>query len=123
MTERRERGAVTAETAVALPALVLVLALCLGGVATGVAEVRCVDAARAAARALARGDEPSRAVALARAAAPSGAVVTIRRTGDTVTVTVSARVALVPVGGRRLAIPVDASASAVVEPGVDGPGG
>ena len=51
-----EHGAVTAEFAVVLPGVTLVLALCLGAVATGAAQVRLEDAARVAARAAARGD-------------------------------------------------------------------
>ena len=47
---------VTAEIAVALPALVLVLTLALAGVATATDHVRCVDAARTGARLLARGE-------------------------------------------------------------------
>jgi len=45
-----EHGAVTAEFAVVLPGVTLVLALCLGAVATGAAQVRLEDAARVAAR-------------------------------------------------------------------------
>ena len=47
---------VTAEIAVALPALVLVLTLALAAVATATDQVRCVDAARTGARLLARGE-------------------------------------------------------------------
>ena len=42
-----ERGMATAELAVALPAVVLVLALCLTAMALGVDHVRAEDAARA----------------------------------------------------------------------------
>lgn len=51
-----ELGAVTAEFAVALPAVTAVLALCLGAASTGVAQVKLEESARAAARAAARGD-------------------------------------------------------------------
>jgi Flp pilus assembly protein TadG len=54
---------VTAEFAVALPAIMLVLAICLGAVHLVTLEVRLTDAAAAAARALGRGesvDEASR---------------------------------------------------------------
>ncbi|GAB3882575.1 hypothetical protein GCM10027612_13340 [Microbispora bryophytorum subsp. camponoti] len=44
----RERGSVTAETAVALPALVVVLIASLWAVTVVGAQLRCVDAARAA---------------------------------------------------------------------------
>lgn len=45
-----ELGAVTAEFAVALPAVTAVLALCLGAASTGVAQVKLEESARAAAR-------------------------------------------------------------------------
>jgi len=57
---------VTAEVAVALPALVLVLTLALGAVTAMTDQLRCVDAARTGARLLARGeavDEVRRQVA------------------------------------------------------------
>ena len=41
---------VTAEFAVVLPAVVFVLALCLGAMGLALDQVRCVDAARAGAR-------------------------------------------------------------------------
>src|SRR5205085_12627019 len=69
----RQRGSVTAEFGVALPAFVLVLALGLGAVAAATAQLRCVDAARAGARAVARGETVAAAIAAARAAAAGGA--------------------------------------------------
>ena len=45
-----ELGSVTAEFAVALPAVTAVLALCLGAASTGVAQVKLEESARAAAR-------------------------------------------------------------------------
>jgi len=86
---RRDRGTATAEFAVALPAFVAVLVVALAGVATGIDHVRCVDAARSAARALARGDSPAAAMAVARAAAPGGAQVVTSVTSGTVTVRVT----------------------------------
>ena len=68
---------VTAELAVAIPAAVLVLAMCLAAISTAVDQIRCVDAARTAARAAARGDDPARVSALALAAAPEGASVSV----------------------------------------------
>lgn len=56
---RGERGSVVAEFAVAMPAVLLVLALLLGGVQLGATAVRLQDAAADAARGLARGDGPS----------------------------------------------------------------
>lgn len=50
-----DRGSVAAEFAVALPAVVLVLGVCLGGVGVGSQQLRLQDAAAAAARGLGRG--------------------------------------------------------------------
>jgi hypothetical protein len=50
---------VTAEFAVALPAVLLCLALCLGAVRVAVQQVRLSDAAAVAARMLGRGDDPT----------------------------------------------------------------
>jgi Flp pilus assembly protein TadG len=74
----RDRGTVTAETAVVLPALVVVLVLCLWSVTVVGQQLRCIDAARTGARALARGEQPEAARAAAQRAAPDGATVTLR---------------------------------------------
>ena len=96
-----ERGAATAELAVALPSLVIVLAVSLAAIDLGVSQVRCVDAARVGARLLARGDTPLQALAEARAAAPAGARVRVATADQRVTVTVTASVPglLTPLGG------------------------
>ena len=57
-----ERGSAVAEFAVALPAVLLVLALMLGGIQLGALQVRMQGAAADAARSLGRGD-PASAVA------------------------------------------------------------
>ena len=51
-----EEGVITAEFAVALPAVTVVLALCLGAASTGVAQLKVEESARTVARAAARGD-------------------------------------------------------------------
>ncbi|MFZ2488578.1 MAG: TadE family type IV pilus minor pilin [Anaerolineae bacterium] len=79
----------TAEFAVALPAVVLVLVVGLTAIIAGIDQVRCVDAARLAARSFARGDNPADARALARRAAPGGASIEVTASGDLVTATVS----------------------------------
>ncbi len=56
------------------------------------AQLRCVDAAHAAARAAARGDAPADVEAAGRTVAPPGAVVTVTRVGDQVHVAVRADV-------------------------------
>lgn len=80
---------VTAELALTLPAVVLVLVICLSALAWGVDHVRCVDAARVAVRELARGEPSGRALADAQRAAPEEARVTVSRSGGDVTVTVT----------------------------------
>ncbi|MDX3097529.1 TadE family type IV pilus minor pilin [Streptomyces sp. ME01-24h] len=88
---RRDGGYVTAEAAVVIPSLVFLTALLLWGLAAAAAQIRCVDAARAGARAAAR-DEPDAAVLrTARTAAPTGAAVSVHRGGELVRVTVEAR--------------------------------
>ena len=74
-------GASTVEAALGIAALVVVLVLCLAGVTAVSMQVRCVDAAREAARLAARGDERS-AVEAARRIAPGGALVQVHRDGD-----------------------------------------
>src|SRR6185312_9256918 len=69
---RRDDGYVTAETAVVLPALVVLLGAALWAIAVAGAQVRCVDAARDGARAAARGEPDSAVVAVAKLAGPPG---------------------------------------------------
>ena len=72
----------TAELAVVLPALVLVAALAVWTLMAAAAHLRCVDAARAAVRELARG-EPVQAVRdLGARRAPEGARVRVAAQGD-----------------------------------------
>lgn len=68
---RRDDGSVTAEFAVALPAVAVVLAACLLGLQVAGTQLRLQDAAALAARALARGDPPGSAVGLVAGAALS----------------------------------------------------
>lgn len=89
---------VTAELAVAIPSVVIVLAMVLGGVSLGIDQVRCVDGARLAARAAARGDPASVAIATAVRAAPDGARVSLSRGGSQVTATVGLRREVAGVG-------------------------
>ena len=56
MDLRADRASATAETAVALPALVLALGMCVWVLALVATTLRCAEAARAAARTAARGD-------------------------------------------------------------------
>jgi hypothetical protein len=85
-----------------------VLTLCVSGLTAVSMQVRCVDAAREAARLAARGDDAS-APGVARNIAPNGAAIQLRRDGDVVIATVSARSALLP------GVTVAAEAAAAVE--------
>ncbi len=96
---RRESGAVTAETALALPALVIALGAVLGAGQVAVAKVQCLDAARAGARAAARGDSPAAISAAATGLAPRSGQVQVSAGGGYVRVRVNARVQL-PLPGR-----------------------
>ena len=87
-----DRGSATAETAVVLPSLVLVLLLAVWAVMVAVAQLRCVDAASTGARALARNEPAQLVVAAAQATGPRGARVRLALAGDTVTVTVDAEI-------------------------------
>jgi Flp pilus assembly protein TadG len=122
--ERRRRaqaGFVTAETAVVLPVLVFLVGVMVWGVLAGAAQVRCVDAAREAARAAARGDPQEMVVAAALRSAPRDASVDVSQSGDTVVVRVSA-VSRAPGGlGGLLSVRVSANAVAAREPGEQGP--
>lgn len=65
-TPSSDRGAVTAELALALPAVVLVVAALLLTASAGVGQLRCVDAARTAARLAAVGHAHAEVVEAAR---------------------------------------------------------
>ncbi|WP_374987126.1 TadE family type IV pilus minor pilin [Streptomyces fradiae] len=54
----------------------------LWGLVAAAAQIQCVDAARAGARAVARSEPEAAAVEAAREAAPAGARVAVERTGD-----------------------------------------
>lgn len=82
----------------------------VGAIVGVTAHVRCVDAAREAARLIARGDEARAGRAVAEVG-PPGATVSISRSGDTVTVQVRAPVPALP------GLTVSATAVAAAEPG------
>jgi Flp pilus assembly protein TadG len=116
----RDGGYATAETAVALPTLVLLAAALLWAVLAADAQIRCVDAAREAARAAARGDPAGEAEALARRLAPSGADVRLATGGGVVRVEVSASTVGPGAMGAALSLDVSATAVADLEEGVEG---
>jgi hypothetical protein len=91
MTRRRatrrahsERGAVTAELAMALPLLVALTIGLVWLLSVGAAQVRAVDAARETARAVARGDDVGAAVAAGERVVPEGGSVSVTSSGGRV---------------------------------------
>ncbi|PPL19399.1 TadE family type IV pilus minor pilin [Microterricola pindariensis] len=96
------RGSVTAEFAVVMPALFLVLALCLGAVSLLGQQLRLSDAAADAARAAGRGDDGARVLALVARAVP-GASLGLERRGEFVCAELSSDASFGPAGfGLRL---------------------
>jgi Flp pilus assembly protein TadG len=87
-----ERGAVTAEAAAVLPALLAVTLLMVWLVSVATAQVRVVDAAREAARQAARGESDAVAVRHGARVAPAGARLTVARSAADVRVTAVAEV-------------------------------
>jgi Flp pilus assembly protein TadG len=110
-----QRGSVTAETAVAFPALVVVLAIALWGVSAAAAQIACIDAARAGARAAARGEPEKEVRTAVRRAAPPNANVTLSRDPTTTKVVVQAE-ARPPLKGLFPALRLHAEAIAATEP-------
>ncbi len=86
------RGAVTAEFAVALPAVVLLLGLLLAGSAAGLSQLRLEEAARAGARALARGEDAGSVGGIVRRLAGDSAQTAVSADGVWLSVTVSGAV-------------------------------
>lgn len=112
---RSDRGAVTAELALVLPAVVMVLLVCCTLGAAVLGQVRCADAARAAARAAAIGEPAAVVSSVARELAGADAEVSVATDGSWVEVVVSRSVAPGVLGAGTLE--ARASARAWVEPG------
>lgn len=102
----------TVEAAIALAAIVIAVVLCVGALLAASTQVRCVDAAREAARLAARGDQ-SNAVSAARRVAPPAADISLRSEGDRVVAAVTARSPLLPL------LELRAEAFAIREPGAE----
>ncbi|MEU9009600.1 TadE family type IV pilus minor pilin [Streptomyces sp. NPDC048479] len=107
----RDRGSVTAEAAVAVPALVVFAMALVWALMAASAQIQCVDAARAGARAAARSEPRAAALAAARSAAPGGARVTLGRSGALWRVRVEAKAP----GPSGLALTLSADAAALAE--------
>jgi hypothetical protein len=89
---------------------VAVLVLCVSGITAVSMQIRCVDAAREAARLVGRGDS-MHAEAAAQRVGPPGAVLQLQRQGDYVVARVSANSSLLP------GLTISAEAVTVAEPG------
>jgi hypothetical protein len=107
-----DRGSATAELAVGLPALVLFLVAGLGAVGAAITKAQCVDAARDAALATARGEI---GVENDIDSAPAGSHIVVTVVGGTVRARVSAPIR--PLGRLLPGLAVSAEAVAAVEPG------
>ncbi|WP_413101998.1 TadE family type IV pilus minor pilin [Streptomyces sp. Inha503] len=112
----RDSGYVTAEAAVALPVLALFALMLIWALMAASAQLQCVDAARAGARAAARSEPEADAMAAARSAAPDGARVELWREGDLVRVRVRTHAA----GPGPLAVDLRGEAAALAEDSVGG---
>lgn len=115
----RDAGTATAELAVAVPVLVVVLAVGLAAVRLGADRVRAVDAAHTGARLVARGEPVPAARHAALAVAAPGALLEISVAGEQVHAVVTTPVpALLVRLGVRPGAP--AVATARLEPGTGG---
>lgn len=117
---RGDAGSVTAELALTLPTLAIVLVIGIWLQSAVALRAQCLDAARAGARAAARGDaDPSIRSRLA-GVLPRGATVAISHSGGQVTVSVATQVTA-PAGIASLvgSPRVTAAATGTVEPAAD----
>lgn len=111
---RSDRGSVTVEFAVLLPALALILAAVLVLGSASIAQLRSADGARAGARSAALG-EPT-GVVTARAARVAGPGATVQVVHDAPWVTVTVRRAIAGSWLARAGLTAESSATAWVEP-------
>ncbi|MET8677299.1 TadE family type IV pilus minor pilin [Streptomyces sp. NPDC004647] len=110
-SDRSDGGYVTAEAAVVLPVLALFAMVLFWGLMAAAAQIQCVDAARAGARAAARSEPRGAALTAARSAAPHGARIGLDRQGDLVRVRVEASTP----GPGPLSVRLRAEAAALAE--------
>lgn len=92
--KRREnmRGSVTAELAVVLPAMTILLAVLLLGVSAGMLQLRLEEGASAGARAAARGETAAQVLAAVSRISGEGSSASVVNSAGFVTVTVQGRV-------------------------------
>lgn len=105
---RDDRGSVTAEVAVALPAVIVTLALCLGAVMVSSTAVRLTDATADAARLAARGETDRATAWVAREVPGATAGISVEADMYCVTATAEASVA-------GVSFPLDAHSCALGE--------
>ncbi|MGO2859906.1 MAG: TadE family type IV pilus minor pilin [Brevibacterium sp.] len=86
-----DAGTATAEFAVVMPAIVLLVIMLTGAAAVGFSQLRAFDAARSAAREIARGEPQAAVVDEAQKHAGDAAKVRVRADGGYSTVTVTIR--------------------------------
>lgn len=86
------RGSVTAELAVVLPAITVLLAILLLSASSGLLQLRLEEGARAGARALARGDSTAQVQEVVARVSGVQAVASVGNSGGYATVTVEGRV-------------------------------
>ena len=111
-----ERGSVSAEFAAAMPAVIVCLALCIGGVQAAAQQLGLVDAAAIAARTLGRGDPvPSGTI-------PEAARQQIEREGGLVCVLLTAQSGVAGLGRLGLQVSGRSCALEEVDPAAGGPG-
>lgn len=110
---KEARGSVTAELAVVLPAVTVLLALLLLSVSVGMLQLRLEEGARAGARSAARGESTAQVMDVASRISGTGSSVSVTDSAGFVTVTVQGRVTGVLSG--LLPWPQTAQASAKVE--------
>lgn len=93
----RDVGAATAEFAVVMPAIVLLVIVLTGAAAVGLTQLRAFDAARSAAREIARGEAPAAVVTEAKKHAGDASDVLVRTAGgySTVTITIQLPAAII----------------------------
>ena len=113
---------VTAEAAMVIPVLMLVTMALAWLVTLGIAQVRCLDAAREAARLAARGEPAEVVRAAAQRAGPPGVRASVDHSGEAVTVDVEAVVVPdVPLLDQLPGVTLHADATSVAEESDDSP--
>lgn len=114
-------GMVTAELAVALPAVVVIVVAAMTALFAVATQLRCTDAAATAARLVSRGESVATARSAVRAIAGADATLQLSTRAGSVWVDVQAPGGL-PVVHSLLHLPaVSATFSQPLEPGVSGP--